>query len=72
MRTASDWLQSKTTWLGLTMVAVALYRGYTNAISWDQAIPEIFAGFALIFVRDAVVKSNREAGEKVARSVRER
>jgi len=71
MRTASDFLQSKTTWLGLTMVAVAIYRAYAREINWDQAIVEIFAGLGLIFMRDAMVKSNREAGERVARTVRE-
>ncbi len=70
MTVASDFFKSKTTWLGLGMVVLAAYRGYVKAISWDQAIPEIFAGFGLIFVRDAVVKAEERTAEKVTRTIK--
>jgi hypothetical protein len=70
MRAASDFWSAKTTWLGLGMVALAAYRGYSKAISWDQAIPEMFAGFGLIFVRDAFVKAEEKTAEKVTRTIK--
>lgn len=66
MSLAADFFRSKTTWLGLTWVTVAITRGAMGEIAWPEAVQRVMEGLAIVFVRDALVKSATEPSKVMA------
>lgn len=57
MSSAADFWTSKSTWLGLSWGVSAVVQASLDNLPWPEAVQRIFEGLALVFVRDAMVKS---------------
>lgn len=66
MKTARDFLSSKTTWLGIAYVVKAIVTAiYPTRPEFNNVIDQIFAALAVVFVRDTIAKN----GEKVVAKI---
>ncbi len=62
--TFKEMISSKTFWLGLSTIGGAAAGFYYKQIDAPTAITAIIGGLALIFVKDAIVKSGPNGGTK--------
>jgi len=58
-QTVKDFFKSKTNWTAVTMIIAAIVGYFTKEFTASVAITQIFGGFGLLFIRDAIAGTNK-------------